>query len=99
MAESDTATEVLTRAKGLKEQLLPTGRKLGVVPVRGLSMYQLAYSDGKGGEIPDEYKSKFTSYAYAQRELNRFLVDFWDVSDRAQSKKKTITLNHTNAVG
>lgn len=91
--------EVLTRAECAKANVLPTGRKLGVLPVRHTAMYQINYVDGKGGELPSECKSRFTSIRYAENELSRFVNSLWDVSDKASSKsKKTITLNSNNAV-
>ena len=97
MVESDKE-EILTSEKGMKENLLPTGRKLGVVPVKGFSMYKIAYVDGKGGEIPAQYASNFTTLTYATRELKRFLFDLWAVSDKVSSKRKTISLNQDNAI-
>lgn len=98
MAENDS--EVLTRDKAVPHGILPTGRKIGVIPVRGVTMYQIGYVDGKPGTIPDEYSSKFTSIVYAEREAHRFVSDFWDVSDKASSKPKNKTLSlSNNAVG
>lgn len=99
MAEAEMK-EVLQRQPSIENGVLPTGRRVGVVPVRNRAMYQLAYVDGKGGELPDEYKSNFTSIAYAQKALFQFCNDLWDVSDKAASRsKKTLSLNQANAVG
>ena len=98
MVESETPV-VLTREAASKEGVLPTGRKVGIVHVKGTSMYELAYVDSKGGPISDEYRGRFTSLHYAQRELQRYVDDLWDISDRAASRsKKTLTLSQPNAI-
>ena len=98
MAESDLP-QVISRQPSVEDGILPTGRQVGVVPVRNRAMYQLSYIDGKGGELPDEYKGMFTSLTYAYTALRRFCNDLWDVSDKAAARsKKTISLNQTNAV-
>lgn len=98
MEETELAT-VIVRAPSVEDNVLPTGRKVGVVPVRNTTMYKLDYVDGKGGEMPDEYKGRFTSLRYAETELRRFVNALWDVSDKVSLRsKKTISLNTTNAI-
>lgn len=98
MVENEAPT-VITREPSIADNVLPTGRRLGVVPVRNTAMYQINYVDGKGGELPDDYKGRFTSIRYAQNELSRFVASLWDVSDKAASRsKKTISLNTDNAI-
>lgn len=80
--------KVLNKVEAIPEGLTPTGRKLGVRHVRGFGMYEVAFVDGKGGEIPDELDSKFTSYERAQRYLESYLLRFWEKVD---SKKKPLS--------
>lgn len=86
--------EVLTRDKAIREGVLPTGRKVGIVPIRGYNLYEIKYIDGNG-EIPDAYKSRYTALHYADKELKRFLNDFWDISDKA-TRKKTLPLSESS---
>jgi hypothetical protein len=79
--------EVLTRDKAIPEYVLPTGRKLGIVPVRGSGHYQIAYVDGKPGSLPEKYAGRYTGQARAKRDLELFLNDLWDISDKATKKK------------
>jgi hypothetical protein len=83
MAES----EVLTRDKAIPQNILPTGRKLGVVPVKGKGLYALAYMDEKPGSLPDQYKGTYTGLSQATKDLKKFVHDLWDVSDQATKKK------------
>jgi len=83
MAES----EVLTRDKAIPENVLPTGRKLGILPVKGSGRYMLAYVDGKPGSLPDQYTGTYTGVSQAERDLKRFVSALWDVSDKATKKK------------
>jgi hypothetical protein len=50
-------------------------------------MYEIKYIDGKQGELPDEYKGRFTGVQFAERQLKRLVNGFWDVSDKASKKK------------
>lgn len=83
MAES----EVLTRDAAIPKNVLPTGRALGIVPVKGAGRYMLSYVDGKPGSLPDQYTGTYTGISQAERDLKRFLNDLWDVSDKATKKK------------
>jgi hypothetical protein len=95
--------EILTRDKAAPLGILPTGRKVGVTHSRGVGMYELKFTDEKGGELPDEIKGRFTGIHYAQKELKRYVEAMWDISDNAARKnKKTLSINTpvtTNAVG
>ena len=96
MAENEV--EVLSRDKAEKENILPTGRKVGIKHLRGTSMYYLTYVDGKAGDIPSEYQSKFTGLQSAERELRRFVRELWDVSDRSTRRTKAQSSQVANAV-
>lgn len=88
MAES----EVLTRDKAIPENILPTGRKLGIVPVKtGHGLYEITYTDGKGGVVPNDLVGRFTGTRWAQDALNRFLEEMWDMSDKASKKKDAVS--------
>jgi hypothetical protein len=86
MAASEV--EVLNRVQGLKEGILPTGRKVGIVPVPGTSMYELRYTDGKPGQVPERYNSRFTSQVWANKFKESWLTEFWDMSDQQAAKLK-----------
>jgi len=83
----DAIDEVLTKEKALPLNILPTGRKVGVAHVRGTGMYELKYVDGKGGEVPDEYKSRYTGTHYAMAAAKKFVKELWDISEKASKKK------------
>lgn len=95
MAENDT--EVLTSEKAIPLNILPTGRKVGYVPVRGLNMYELRYVDGKPGALPEECNGRFTSIKLAEQAIRNYVSGLWEISDRS-GKKKTSPNTH-NAVG
>ena len=98
MAENNT--EVLTKEVGLKENITPTGRKLGVALVPGTTLYNIKYIDNKQGDVPQEYKGRFTSYFYAETALKKYIEQFWEMSEETSRKqKRTISLNQNqNAV-
>jgi hypothetical protein len=79
---------ILTREASVPKNILPTGRQVGIGHVRGIGMYEIKYVDGKPGELPDEYKSKFTGIMSAEKTLKRLVNAFWDISDKASFKKK-----------
>jgi hypothetical protein len=93
------ADEVLTRKKGLREGIMPTGRKLGVVPDRQMALHWVQYVDGKGGTLPYELQGSFTGRMKAQQALDEFLVKFWDISENASRKPKVTSNDTTNANG
>jgi hypothetical protein len=84
---ADVENEVLTREKAQPQNILPTGRKIGIQHVKGTSMYKLHYLDG-AGELPDRYKSFYTGISQANKDLKQFVSEFWDISDKASTKKK-----------
>lgn len=92
MAES---SEVLTRDKAIPDNILPTGRKVGPIPVRGTAFFTIGYVDGKAGKVPEEYQGNYTGIRQAEKDIKRFVRELWDVSDKAQSKKPLAN----NAVG
>jgi hypothetical protein len=78
--------QVLTREYAMPLNLTPMGRELGIVPIPASSMWRIGYVDGKGGNVPFELASHFTSLRYAQNNLTLYLLKLWDMSD---SKKRT----------
>jgi hypothetical protein len=81
-------SEVLTRDKAIPHNVLPTGRKVGIVPVKGSGMVTIAYVDNKqGGSIPDRYTGRYTGLSMANKDLKKFVTEFWDLSDSSQKKK------------
>lgn len=92
MAESEV--EVLTRDKAVPQNILPTGRKVGPIPVRGSSMFTIGYVDDKPGKVPEEYQGRYTGIKQAEKDIQRFVRELWDVSDNAKQKKPL-----SNAVG
>ena len=92
MAEN---SEVLTRDKAEPQYILPTGRTVGPIPVRGTAFYTIGYVDGKPGKVPEEYQGNYTGIRKAEKDVQRFVRDLWDVSDKAQTKKP---LANNNAV-
>lgn len=87
---------VLTREAAVKENVLPTGRKVGAHQIRGTNLYEVKYVDSISGNIPYPYSGKYTSLRYAEDQAKRYVNDLWDISDKA-SKKKALPLNQ-NAV-
>lgn len=88
MAEAkDEVIEVLNRSKAIPEGVTPMGRKIGLIPVPLTSFTRLGYIDGKGGLLPQEMQSNYTSIRYAQNSLNEYLKRLWDISDNAKTKK------------
>lgn len=81
-------TEILTREKAAPQNILPTGRTVGLAHVRGSGRYKLAYVDGKAGELPKEFAGEYTGINAASRDLARFVSTLWDISDEASKKKK-----------
>lgn len=81
-------TNVLTRETGMKEKITPTGRQLAVVPQKHGGMYLIQFSDGKGGNLPDNLKGMYTTKPRAFEALDNFLNEFWNTSDSVSVKKK-----------
>jgi hypothetical protein len=80
--------EVLTREKAAPQNILPTGRTVGVLPIKGSGRVKLSYVDGKPGDLPAEFKGEYTGRSMAMRDLARFVNLLWDVSDDQKPKKK-----------
>jgi hypothetical protein len=80
--------EVLTREVGIRNNVLPTGRKLGVVPDRQHGLFWIRWIDGKQGGIPDEIASAWTSPARAQEAIQNYVTRFWNISDNSTKKKQ-----------
>jgi hypothetical protein len=86
--------ELLVREKAAPLNITPTGRKLGVIPVKGSNMYRVAFVDGKAGDLPDAYAGKYTALHYATAAMKDYVSKFWDQSEASQSnKKKPLSLN------
>ena len=80
--------KVLTRDEAIPNNILPTGRKLGIFPVKSTGMFSIKYDDDKnGGSIPNRYNGKYTGLSQAKRDLIKFLNELWDVSDSSTKKK------------
>jgi hypothetical protein len=79
--------EVLTRATSVPQNILPTGRQVGIKHTRGVGMYEIKYIDGKPGDLPDEYKGRYTGIQFAEKSIKRLVNTFWDISDKAAKKK------------
>ena len=94
----DAKPEILTREKGIKENIIPTGRKFAVVPDKQLGLCWIKFIDGKGGSIPAELSGAYTGRMRAQQALTDFVTRFWDLSDSASKKPKvTNTVSNANA--
>jgi len=83
MAEND----VLTKDTAAPKNVLPTGRKLGIVPVKGSGHVQITYVDGKPGSLPERYTGRYTGMTSAEKDLKQFVNDLWEISDKATKKK------------
>ena len=95
----ESNNEVLTREKAIPEGVTPTGRKLGVFPVKGTALYEIKYVDNKPGSIPFEYDGFYTGLIHAQRDLDRFLGKLWDASDAVvEKRRKPLAQSNNNAV-
>lgn len=84
----ENEVNVLTRDKAVSQNILPTGRKVGVTPVRGTAFVSIGYVDGKPGKVPDEYQGMYTGIAQAQKDINKFVNELWNVSDNATKQAK-----------
>lgn len=78
--------DVLNRDQAMQENMTPTGRKLGVVLEKQFGLYRVEYIDKKGGELPAEFKGRFTKSMYARQAIDRYLKDMWDMNDAAVVK-------------
>lgn len=81
--------EVLTRITALERFMAPTGRQYGVRPWKvnpALKVIELV--DGKPGSVPEFLSGKYTSAKMAEEAIRRFLVEFWNESDKASEKSK-----------
>jgi hypothetical protein len=77
--------EVLTRSKGLMQNISPTGVQYKVVQcLYNNALYQIK-SDKVGPELK-ELSGLYTSSWRAQRDLTKYLNEFWAMSDTKKSK-------------
>lgn len=77
----------VNKEEGIKKNTTATGRVLGVVPVPGTSFCRIAYVDKKEGRIPDKWAGKYTSAGYAQRDIETFVAETWDVAEENVKKR------------
>lgn len=87
-------SEVLTKDKAVPQNILPTGRKVGMVHSKGSGRVTIGYVDGKPGKLPEEYQGEYTGLSQAERDIKRFVKALWDVSEKAQTKKPLSTNNN-----
>lgn len=79
-------TTVLTREIGLKENTLPTGRKLEVVGLSQAGLYKIK-AEG-AGTLPKKFAGTYTSRPRAESDMKKYLREFWDTSDSVKRKEK-----------
>jgi len=80
--------EILTRAKGLFDNISPTGTKYVVEPwPSNNALYRIRSVNKPGFEVL-ELSGHFTSAARAQSTLTKFLTDRWNESDEVADKNR-----------
>jgi len=81
--------ELLTRSMAMKENLDPRGNKWGIGKVVGTALYHIDILEGnKQGQRPEKLRGKFTNPTLAQKAIESYLRDQWDMND-AQVQKNT----------
>mgnify|MGYP000938657087 FL=1 len=79
--------EVLTREHGIRNWITQTGRQLGLVNEEwNPSLMRIAFVDGKPGDLPDLLKGHWTKRVIAEGVVNKYLTEFWDMSDSKKGK-------------
>jgi hypothetical protein len=72
----------------IKEGYTPTGRKLGVGQVANTALYRIQYIDDKPSRMHPPYDGMYTKPVLAQDDLNNYLKEFWDLSEREALKSR-----------
>lgn len=81
--------EVLTRAKGLLNNISPTGVQYVIEPVpTGQALYRIRSKNKTGPEVID-LAGTFTSVSKAQTILTKYLNEVWEYSDSVAAKSKS----------
>jgi hypothetical protein len=71
------------------ETTTATGRKIGVVNSESHGLFKVALVDGKGGDLPDNLKGRFTGVRFAQEAIDAFVArTFSEVEARTRKTKK-----------
>jgi hypothetical protein len=78
--------EVLTRARGLIDNISPTGVKYIVEDCKHNPAIKQIRSTNKTGPEVLELSGHWTSNSKAQTALTRYLIKFWDMSDEQMTK-------------
>lgn len=82
MADAPVDLEVLTPANAIPRMITPTGRQFGVKLVNGgLMLYEVAFVDGKPGEIPVALQGRWTKEELAAEAVNSLLKKLWQASE------------------
>ena len=80
--------EVLTSAKGLMENISPTGAKYVVEHWPANNALWRIRSTNKTGPEAAEVSGTYTSAARAQQHLTKYLTELWAMSDAVEAKNK-----------
>jgi hypothetical protein len=89
------------REESISKNVDATGKKWHIVPVRGLSLYEISAMDDRV-TIPDRISGRWTKAEWLQDELDQYLKDTWDLADakgkiverEKQAKKEEKKKNH-----
>jgi len=71
--------QMLTRKYAMNENYDPTGRKWGIGKVIGTSLYHVDVLEGTCPVKPKKLKGKFTNPTLAQKALELYLIEQWDL--------------------
>ena len=91
---ADDLNPLLDSDKAIEQRFTPFGRQLGVKMTDQYGMYQIAYTDGKPGDLPDVLCGRWTSGAYCEQALVAYLRQLWEFSNQ-KAQKLAKPLAHT----
>lgn len=73
--------ELLTREIGVRDGILPTGTKVRLK--NNLQGFTLSLENGP---VPQKYQGTWTSRLAAEKMLQQYVSDFWDLSEKTDAK-------------
>lgn len=73
-----------------KDFSLPTGDKLGIFKVLRTSLYRIGFVEktANARTIPHPYNGMYTSPEFAQKDLEKFLIESWTDAENRTSRKQ-----------
>jgi len=83
----NSISDLVTKEAAIQNNRDPRGIKWGIGKVIGTALYHVDILEGnKNSSIPDNLKGKFTNPTLAQKEIEKYLNDAWEFSDRQAQK-------------